>query len=87
MQRTLTTIIELQRKRKYFRIQIPKHLKALDKLLNQDFKIGSAVQVKYRGDTGKPKWPAEIVGIEKNGVSFACVCACVCESVCVCSTV
>ena len=66
-QREMAKIEERRRLRKYFEIQIPKHLQELDKWLQQDFKIGSKVRVKYRGDKqGKPSWPAEVTGIETD---------------------
>ena len=70
-QREMAKIVERRKKRKYFEIQIPKHLKELDRWLQQDFKLGSKVRrevrVKYRGDKGgKPSWPAEVIGIERD---------------------
>ena len=63
----MAKVVERRKKRKYFNIQIPKHLKQLDKWLQQDFHIGSKVRVKYRGDkVGKPSWPAEVIGIETD---------------------
>ena len=65
-QRDLEKIHERRKKRKYFHEQIPKHLKELDKWLKQDFQVGSKVHVKYRGDTMKPSWPAELIAINQD---------------------
>ena len=59
----IAKIRDRRRKRKYFNIQIPQHLKELDKWLGQRFRVGNKVKVKFRGDTNTPSWPAEIIGI------------------------
>ena len=66
LQRDIAKICDRRKKRKHFHIQIPKHLKELDNWLKQDFKVGSKVKVKFRGDKGKPSWPAEVATIEHD---------------------